>query len=60
MIVVVNFKVEEENVMPVLLDLYKCWFKIGLFTFGGGYAMLPMIEREIIEKKRWATAVCPA
>ena len=55
MIVVVSFKVEEENVMPVLLDLYKCWFKIGLFTFGGGYAMLPMIEREIIEKKRWAT-----
>lgn len=30
-------------------------FRIGLFTFGGGYAMLPLLQREIVEKKHWAT-----
>jgi len=55
MIVVVNFKVEEENVMPVLLDLYKCWFKIGLFTFGGGYAMLPLLQQDLEKNRHWVT-----
>ena len=41
--------------MKVLLDLYTAWFKMGLFTFGGGYAMLPMIQKEAIEKYHWAT-----
>ena len=41
--------------MPLLLDLYISWFKMGLFTFGGGYAMLPMIQKEVIEKHHWAT-----
>lgn len=41
--------------MKVLLDLYIAWFKMGLFTFGGGYAMLPMIQKEVIEKHGWAT-----
>jgi len=36
--------------MKVLWDLYVSWFKMGLFTFGGGYAMLPMIQKEVIEK----------
>ena len=40
--------------MPLLLDLYCAFFRIGLFTFGGGYAMLPMLQREIVEKKGWA------
>ena len=35
--------------------LYTTWFRIGLFTFGGGYAMLPMIQKEVIEKQHWAT-----
>ena len=37
----------------MLLRLFITFFKIGLFTFGGGYAMIPLIEREVIEKKRW-------
>ncbi|MCK5759519.1 MAG: chromate transporter [Clostridiales bacterium] len=37
------------------LKLFTSFFKIGLFTFGGGYAMLPMIQREITEKHGWAT-----
>ena len=41
--------------MKVLLQLYIAWFKMGLFTFGGGYAMLPMIQQEVIEKYHWAT-----
>lgn len=35
------------------LDSFLTFFKIGLFTLGGGYAMIPLIETEIIEKKRW-------
>ena len=41
--------------MEVLWQLYVAWFKMGLFTFGGGYAMLPMIQKEVIEKYHWAT-----
>ena len=41
--------------MKLLCDLYLTWFKMGLFTFGGGYAMLPMIQKEVIDKHHWAT-----
>ena len=41
--------------MRVLIQLFVAWFKMGLFTFGGGYAMLPMIQKEVIEKYHWAT-----
>ncbi len=41
--------------MKELWNLYVSWFKMGLFTFGGGYAMLPMIQREVIQKYHWAT-----
>ena len=36
-------------------DLFLTFFKIGLFTFGGGYAMIPIIERICVEQKRWIT-----
>lgn len=35
--------------------LYTAFFKIGLFTFGGGYAMLPMLQREVVEHNKWVT-----
>ena len=35
------------------LESFRTFFKIGLFTFGGGYAMIPMIETEIVDKKHW-------
>ena len=41
--------------MNKLFKLYIVFFRIGLFTFGGGYAMLPMLEREIVERHKWAT-----
>ena len=41
--------------MKTLWELYYTWFKMGLFTFGGGYAMLPMIQREVIDKHHWCS-----
>ncbi|MCI6119749.1 MAG: chromate transporter [Prevotella sp.] len=34
---------------------FKTFFKIGIFTLGGGYAMIPIIEAEVVEKKKWLT-----
>ena len=42
--------------MNILLDLYLTFVKIGIMTFGGGYAMLPILEREVVDKKKWATS----
>ncbi|MGN0999670.1 MAG: chromate transporter [Faecousia sp.] len=41
--------------MRELLDMYLTFFRIGAVTFGGGYAMLPILQREVVEKKHWAT-----
>ena len=41
--------------MNILPDLFFTFAKIGLFTFGGGYAMLSMIENNCVEKKQWIT-----
>ena len=41
--------------MKELLNLFFVFARIGGFTFGGGYAMLPMIQKEIVENKKWAT-----
>ncbi|MEA4882792.1 MAG: chromate transporter [Clostridia bacterium] len=39
----------------ILLDLFLSFARVGLFTFGGGYAMLPLIENEIIQGRGWLT-----
>lgn len=41
--------------LKTLWNLYFTMFKIGSVTFGGGYAMLPILERELIEKRKWTT-----
>ena len=41
--------------MNILLDLFITFAKIGLFTFGGGYAMIAMIEHQCVERKAWIT-----
>ena len=41
--------------MKLLWELFYAFARIGLFTFGGGYAMLPMLERELVEKRAWVT-----
>lgn len=42
--------------MPILLDLFLTFAKIGGLTFGGGYAMLSVISDACVEKKKWITA----
>lgn len=37
----------------MLFDIFKTFFKIGAFTFGGGYAMIPIIQKEVVENKKW-------
>ena len=41
--------------MKELLELFLAFARIGGLTFGGGYAMLPMLQREVVENKGWAT-----
>lgn len=41
--------------MNMLLELFLCFAKIGLFTFGGGYAMIAIIENLCVEQKKWMT-----
>ena len=41
--------------MNIYFDLFFTFAKIGACTFGGGYAMLPILQREVVEKKGWAT-----
>ena len=41
--------------MKDLLEMFVIFARIGGFTFGGGYAMLPMLEKEIVNNKHWAT-----
>ena len=41
--------------MNIYLDLFLTFSKIGVMTFGGGMAMLPMLQREIVENKGWAS-----
>ena len=41
--------------MKKLIDLFLTFAKIGLFTFGGGYAMISLIENNCVERKKWIT-----
>lgn len=41
--------------MKIYLDLFLSFFRIGALTFGGGYAMLPMFKKELVEKHGWCT-----
>ena len=41
--------------MHILIDLYLTFAKVGSMMFGGGYAMLPILQREIVDNKKWAT-----
>lgn len=41
--------------MKLLLQLYAAFFRVGALTFGGGYSMMPMLEKETVEKYHWVT-----
>lgn len=44
---------EKMKRIPKMLSLFFTFLKIGLFTFGGGYAMIPLIQRETVDNKKW-------
>jgi len=53
-----NDKISNQAPLPrrgVGVDLFTTFFKIGLFTLGGGYAMIPLIEEEVVNKKQWVS-----
>ena len=39
--------------MKIIFEIFLSIFKIGAFTFGGGYAMIPLIEQEVVNNKKW-------
>lgn len=41
--------------MKLLIDMFLTFAKVGVMTFGGGYAMLPILQREVVDNKGWAT-----
>ncbi len=41
--------------MKLLLDLFLAFARVGVMTFGGGYAMIPILEREIVDRHGWAS-----
>ncbi len=43
------------SALNIYLDLFLTFARVGVCTFGGGYAMLPILQREVVEKKGWAT-----
>ena len=45
----------QESEMDKILALFGTFLKIGAFTFGGGYAMIPLLENEFIHKRKWIT-----
>ena len=44
---------KKKNSFTLLIELFVTFFKIGLLTFGGGYAMIPIIQKEVVEKRKW-------
>ena len=46
---------QEVCLLKELLTLFLTFAKVGVMTFGGGYAMLPILQREVVENKGWAT-----
>ena len=50
-----NHSADQPGRHPSLFELFLTFAKIGVMTFGGGYAMLPILQREIVEDRGWAT-----
>lgn len=46
---------KEVRLVNILADLFLTYFRVGAVTFGGGYAMIPILEREVVKKKNWVT-----
>ena len=49
------FVIVDKAMSNFYLDSFKTFFKIGLFTLGGGYAMIPIIESEVVDRHKWVS-----
>lgn len=50
-----GLRIKGETNVSILIQLFISFFKIGAFSFGGGYAMLPLLEKELVEKHQWVS-----
>ena len=48
-------KMKGKEKIKTIMYLFMSFLRIGAFTFGGGYAMIPLIQTEVVEKKNWIT-----
>ena len=48
---------KKDNYFIRLITLFLTFMKVGLFTFGGGYAMIPIIEEEVTKKRKWISEI---
>ena len=48
-------KTDQNSKLRRIFTLFTTFFRIGAFTFGGGYAMIPLIQRDVVEKHKWIT-----
>lgn len=53
--IICKIELEVRDKMKEYFELFISFAKIGAFTFGGGYAMLPLLQKEVVEKKKWTT-----
>ena len=51
--IITTGKKQRQACMKVLFELFISFFRTGLFTFGGGYAMLPLLRQELVTEKKW-------
>ena len=54
-IYIFTLSIDTESGESMLLELFLTFLKIGAFTFGGGYAMIPIVEKEVVASHRWLT-----
>ena len=47
-------RMKKESKFTQLMVLFLTFLKVGAFTFGGGYAMIPIIQKEVVDKRKWA------
>lgn len=47
---------KQNSKIKLVIELFLTFFKIGAFTFGGGYAMIPLIQKETVDNKKWISS----
>ena len=52
-------KVNDKDMWWLYIKLFYSFFKIGLFGFGGGYAMISLIQGEVVNRYHWLTSLAP-